>query len=188
MNSFITESKKTADDETEKLEKWLPLVRSRAYAFRQSGAETEDLIQEGLIGLLYAVRAFREGYAASFETFAYICITNRLRFAAARLGRQLSVNGDEEDIAQSSLSVGCEEDPQELFIIGEQVQGWFDAADKLLSPMENRVLRLYLSGYSYREMASALKISQKSVDNALSRARKKLREKNEPALSSAGGK
>lgn len=179
MDSFDTNSKSNvgdaAEDEARKLEKWLPLVRSRAYAFRQSRAETEDLIQEGLIGLLYAVRTFKEGHNASFETYAYICITNRLRSAAAKFGRQLSAVGDKEDILSVMARGEQQEDPQELFIIGEQVQHWLDMADRLLSPMENRVLRLYLGGYSYREMADAMKCSPKSIDNALSRVRKKLR-------------
>ena len=163
--------------EERQLEKWLPLVRSRANAFRQSGIETEDLIQEGLIGLLYAVRAFRQECGASFETFAYVCITNRLRSAVVRLGKQLSFASPEGDMADMMGLVGreSEEDPQELFISGEEAQLWLKRADELLSPMENRVMRLYLGGYSYQEMAAALDSTPKSVDNALCRVRKKLR-------------
>lgn len=163
-------------DEEHQLEKWLPLVRSRANAFRQSEAETEDLIQEGLIGLLYAVRSFRSESGVSFETFAYVCITNRLRSAVVRLGKQspmTSPEGDMNDITR--LGVAIEEDPQELFISREQANNWLERADRLLSPMENRVMRLYLGGYSYREMARMLDSTPKSVDNALCRARKKLR-------------
>ena len=163
--------------EERQLEKWLPLVRSRANAFRQSGIESEDLIQEGLIGLLYAVRAFKQESGTSFDTFAYVCITNRLRSAVAKLGRQASLASPEGDISDMARLANAEmdEDPQELFISGEQAQQWLDRADKLLSPMENRVMRLYLGGYSYQEMAAVLDSTPKSVDNALCRARKKLR-------------
>ena len=181
MNGIKTDPQndccRTSLSEERQLEKWLPLVRSRANAFRQSGIEPEDLIQEGLIGLLYAVRAFKADCGATFETFAYVCITNRLRSAVVRLGKQLSLASPEGDMADMAkfLNSDGEEDPQELFISEEQAQNWLERADKLLSPMENRVMRLYLGGYSYQEMAAALDSTPKSVDNALCRARKKLR-------------
>ena len=124
MNGIKTDPQndgcRTSLSEERQLEKWLPLVRSRANAFRRSGIEPEDLIQEGLIGLLYAVRAFKADCGASFETFAYVCITNRLRSAVVRLGKQLSFASPEGDMADMAkfLNSDGEEDPQELFISG----------------------------------------------------------------------
>lgn len=172
---------KTAPDaalgEEGQLERWLPLVRSRANAFRRKGVEDDDLIQEGLIGLLYAVRAYNCGSGASFETFAYTCITNRLRSAVAKMGRQSSEVSLDDESGAGALNQAADsgEDPQEIFISSEQAAQWLCRVEKALSPLESRAMRLYLGGYSYQEMASILKTSPKSVDNALCRAKAKLR-------------
>ena len=159
------------------LERYLPFVRSRVYAFRQKSIETEDLFQEGLIGLLYAIRAYNLDMGASFETFAYICITNRLRTAVAKADKMPeAVSLESCDIQDKHLvSRVSKEDPQEIFISREQINLWLAKADNCLSDLEKQVIRLYLSGYSYQEIAQTLFSTTKAVDNALQRARRKLR-------------
>lgn len=155
------------------LERYLPLVRSRANAFRQKNVETDDLVQEGVIGLLYAIRAYNDKLGASFETFAYVCITNRLKTAVASAGRKLetvSLDGCPQD-----WRIAGEEDPQEIVISREQSGQWLQRVAACLSGFEHQVIRYYLGGYSYQEMAQLLHSTTKAVDNALQRARRKLR-------------
>lgn len=163
--------------EESRLEYWLPLVRSRANAFRQKGVENEDLIQEGLIGLLYAIRAYDRNCNAQFETFAYTCITNRLRTAILSAGKRLAVVSLDNSFTVPEAACGDEgkEDPQEIFISREQVSQWLEKAKSRLSEFESRAIGLYLGGYSYQEMSVILKSNAKAVDNALQRARRKMR-------------
>ena len=158
--------------EETKLQKWLPLVRSRANAFREKGVEADDLVQEGLIGLLSAIRSYDESRGASFETFAYICITNRMKSAvSSAVKRTETVSLDE-----SQESPDVKADPQEIVLSDDVAERWLDAAVKKLSALEAKVLRLYLAGYSYSQIADAVNASGKTVDNALCRAKNKLRD------------
>lgn len=169
----------TPSGKTEKafdIERYLPLVRSRANAFRQKGIDTDDLFQEGVIGLIYAMRAFDSSMGASFETFAYVCITNRLKNAVTAAGKISSAESYENAFLPDELPFeAAREDPQEILISREGVQQWLDNVKNCLSDFEQRAIRLYLSGYSYQEMAASLQSTTKAVDNALWRARKKLR-------------
>lgn len=163
-------------EKTLDFEQYLPLVRSRANAFRQSGIDTDDLFQEGVIGLIYAMRAFDETLGASFETFAYVCITNRLKNAVAAAGKISSAESLENSLLPGLLPLEAhKEDPQEILVSREGVQQWLDNVKNRLSVFEQRAIRLYLSGYSYQEMAASLQSTTKAVDNALWRAKKKLR-------------
>lgn len=165
------------DGDNALLERFLPLVRSRANAFRQKGVETDDLIQEGVIGLLYAIRAYDHRFGTSFETFAYVCITNRLRSAVATANRELPLVSLDScpPSGESYWNTTQEEDPQEIVISREQFSQWLLRVDACLSDFEHQVIRFYLGGYSYQEIAQLLKSTTKAVDNALQRARRKLR-------------
>ena len=154
-----------------KLQKWLPLVRSRANAFRGKGLEEDDLIQEGLIDLLDAIRRYDPERGASFKTFAYICITHCLVSAVEKVDKRVytvSIDDDEQNI-------GPEKDPQEVVISRDYMKNWLDDAYKLLSSLEEKVFKLYVSGKSYHQISDMLGISEKAVDNALCRARAKMR-------------
>ncbi len=153
------------------LQKWLPLVRSRANAFRGKGMEADDLIQEGLIGLLYAIRAYDADRGASFKTFAYICITNHLTSVMEKADKRIETVSIEDDDRQFIP----DKDPQEVVVSREYLENWLADACKHLSEREEKVFSLYLSGYSYHSMAEMLGISEKAVDNALCRAKSKLR-------------
>lgn len=165
-----------AVSEGQVLERYLPLVRRRAYAFRLMGVEPDDLVQEGLIGLLCAVRAYRMDHGASFETFAYKCITNRLRTAVLAAGRSpWSVGFDDVQACGEEPRYMLQEAPEEILIGREDTQRWLDRMSSLLSDFEQQAIRLYLRGYSYQETAASLQSTTKAVDNALQRARRKLR-------------
>ena len=158
-------------------ERYMPLVRSRAHAFRASGVEADDLVQEGLLGLLYAIRAYDPSYNTSFATFAFTCVTNRMISTVRSVGRnpaRLSLQ-DHSSACPEGLSGSLWDDPQEILDGREQVERWMVRAQSLLSAFEFNALRLYLSGYAYVEMAASLQATTKAVDNALQRARRKLR-------------
>lgn len=135
------------------------------------GGDSEDLIQEGMLGLLDAIRQFDPQRDASFRTFAEVCVRNRLRSAVradARSKNQplnFSVSLDEAE-GESTLPLS----PEEMMIDQESRQ------ERLarLSPFENQVLSLYLTGASYEDIAQRLQRSAKSVDNAVQRIRRKL--------------
>ena len=158
------------------VEEYFPLVRHIANRFRGSAAETDDLLQEGLIGLLYAVRAYDANRRVAFSTFAYRCITNRiLTVVSSAEKKPPGVSLSDPQIADSLLSGGRPNDPQEILIARETVRRWADEAVQMLSAFERKALWLYLTGYSYCEASKILHTSEKKVDNALQRARRKLR-------------
>jgi len=152
------------------LQKWLPLVRSRANAFCGKGLEADDLIQEGLIGLLAAIRGYDAERGASFKTFAYICITRHLTSVIDKADKRVETVSMDDD-----RELFPDKDPQELVVSREYMSNWLNDAYKLLSQLEEKVLKLYLSGNSYRQISDKLGISEKAVDNALCRAKHKLR-------------
>ncbi|MFV0497843.1 MAG: sigma-70 family RNA polymerase sigma factor [Candidatus Fimivivens sp.] len=158
------------------LERYLPMVHSRAKAFRQRGVETDDLVQEGVIGLLQAIRAYDHRYGASFETFAYVCITNRLRSAVAAANQKLPIVSLEQCSPWGeNYWKALQADPQEIVISCDQLGQWLHRVNTCLSDFEHQVIRYYLSGYSYHEIARLLQSTTKAVDNALQRTRRKLR-------------
>jgi len=150
------------------IQDYLPLVRHLVYRCRCDALESEDLLQEGLIGLFNAVLAYDAARGASFSTFAYRCVQNRLRSAVAA-----AVSGaptyPEREIPSAAG------DPQDILQARENLRAWEARAQECLSEREKRVLRLYLGGNSYREIAGRLETSEKSVDNAMQRVRRKMR-------------
>ena len=152
------------------LERYMPMVKQRARFFSQLSAETDDLMQEGLIALVNATRCYEAGHAASFKTYAYQAVTNRMISAIRALKQPLAESYDEWLHLEST-----EQDPFEILIGNENVNNWLNNSYKLLTVFEKDTIKLYLDGYSYREMAASLHSSTKAVDNALQRARNKLR-------------
>ena len=168
------------------MDKYKSMVRKKARAMYLLGGETEDLIQEGMVGLLAAIREYDPSKAASFRTYAEVCIKNRLLSvikAAARdkhtpLNNSVSFetplfcgNGDRYAYRASVQHL---EDPEEIFLSREAFRERMEALMGQLSGFEANVLRLYLTGLSYSEIAAEVKKSPKSVDNAVQRIRRKL--------------
>ena len=169
------------------LNKYKNFVRAKARSYFLIGADREDIVQEGMIGLYKAVRDFRPSKMASFRAFAELCITRQIITAIKTATRQkhrplnsyVSLNKpayDEESDRMlidvlSSVKVSNPED----IIIGQEDYSTIESKmGKLLSPLEMQVLRKYIEGKSYFEVADELGRSVKSVDNALQRVKNKL--------------
>ena len=163
------------------MEKYKGLVRQKARAMFLIGGDTDDLIKEGMIGLFKAVRDFQPGREATFATFARMCIDRQIYSAIQNSNRQkhlplnsyVSLNQEDESSPIWELSV---ENPEEIIIDQETTRDLQQKISDYLSPMENKVLDLYLKGEGYVEIGRILGKSPKSIDNALQRIRAKIRE------------
>ncbi|MCM1106371.1 MAG: sigma-70 family RNA polymerase sigma factor [Blautia sp.] len=165
------------------LEKYKPLVRKKTNAMYLIGGETEDLIQEGMIGLFKAIRDYRQDRDSSFYHFAELCVNRQLYSALEASNRKkhfplnsyVSLSGTESD-GEGEVFLGQTKSPEQQ-VIEQEV--WSDFKKHLtgnLSKMENKVLILYLEGYNYIQIAELLQKSPKSVDNALQRIRQKIKQ------------
>jgi len=160
-------------------ERYSRLIRSVTSKYKISGLEAEDLTQEGLLGLLSAVKTYRADKGASFQTYAGVCINRRILTLLKRSDNNGSkalnnyVSLYDKEVEESvSLEVS---NPEESFISEESFILLKKNISGCLSNRENRVLELYLAGESYSDIAANLLISVKAVDNTLQRIRKKLR-------------
>lgn len=174
------------------------LVRICARPYFLAGGDSEDLIQEGMVGLLAAIREYDPAKAASFRTYAEVCIKNRLFSvikAAARdkhipLNNSVSLGtplfGGNGDPLAFSASDGQGTDPEQILLSRESFRERLEALMGQLSGFEASVLRLYLNGLSYSEIAAEVNKSPKSVDNAVQRIRRKLAQQSSSGDISAG--
>ena len=147
------------------------------YRYCAQGYELSDFVQEGLIGLLSACKSFDENGGMTFKNYAMLCVENRYR----SILRHHSSKGQvpHTQLVPIDDSINSLEDHnamtmQELFESKEYIRSVFSKIEGVLSDLEKKVLSLYLSGYTYKQSATALFIYEKAVDNALSRIRKKL--------------
>ena len=174
------------------MEKYKGLVRSKAKSMYILGGETDDLIQEGMMGLFKAVRDYDSGRDASFMTFAQLCISRQLYTAVQASGRKKhlplntavslytdtvpeSESGTDREVSIMDTIAASDSDPEEQFILTESLALLEEKIDKGLSPLEKQVLDLYLTGMNYVEIAHVLGREEKSTDNALQRIRAKIR-------------
>ncbi|MBQ4159686.1 MAG: RNA polymerase sporulation sigma factor SigH [Clostridia bacterium] len=171
------------------LEKYKGLVKARARAYFLIGADAEDLIQEGMIGLYKAIRDFNKEKQVGFAAFADICTTRQIVTAVKTATRQkhiplnnyVSLNkpvssDDSEKTMLDYLSENLISDPEQIVINQESYDSINKKIGSILSDFELRVLELYLSGRSYQEIADTLDKSAKSIDNALQRTKRKIEE------------
>jgi RNA polymerase sporulation-specific sigma factor len=169
------------------INKYKSFVRAKARTYFLIGADREDIIQEGMIGLYKAIRDFREDKLSSFRAFAELCITRQIITAIKTATRQkhiplnsyVSLNKPifDEESDRTLMDVISEEsisDPEELIINREEFKGIEDKMGEILSELEWEVLSLYLQGRSYQEIAEELDRHVKSIDNALQRVKRKL--------------
>ena len=174
------------------LNKYKNLVRSKAKSMYILGADSEDLIQEGMIGLFKAMRDYDYGRDASFLTFADLCISRQMYTAVTASGRKkhmplntyisLSSKDDSNDEESGRFSleetlVFDSDNPKRIVIDRENVEDIEHFIDTELSSFEKEVLDLYLTGMSYTSIAKVLSKDEKSTDNALQRAKSKLKKK-----------
>lgn len=154
------------------------LVRRCARPYFLVGGDSEDLMQEGMFGLIDAMRAYDPSREASFYTYAEICIRSRLCsvLKAARAGKHSPLN-ESVPLNASILDAQplyCRLDPEDLLIDREKAAALLNHVRSQLSPLENRVLALYLDGLSCGEIADTVGKTYKSVDNAVQRIRRKV--------------
>ena len=169
------------------IEKYKGLVRMKAKAYFMVGAEPEDVVQEGMIGLVKAIRNFDSEREAGFKTFASTCINNQIIKAIRKAEREknqplndaISLN-DQVGDKQEGLTVGdilrasMSNEPEEMLIYEDSLNRLGELSKETFSPLETQVLRGKLQGKSYQEIASELGKSPKTIDNALQRIRKKI--------------
>ncbi len=169
------------------ISKYKNFVRSKARSYFLIGADRDDIIQEGMIGLYKAIRDYEKGKLASFKSFAEICIKRQMITAIKSATRQkhvplnsyVSLNKPvyEEETDRMLIDVLSERDaldPMELFIGREDLNTMENKIEELLSELEMEVLMAYIDGKSYQEIAEELHRDVKSIDNALQRVKKKL--------------
>ena len=166
------------------VERYLPLVNICAARLCLSGAEGKDLSQEGVFGLLSAIRNYDASHGASFHTFAEHCIRMRLlsavksaaRFKHFPLNESISLEqlSEESDPRLSAVMEAFHRNPEDVVLARESKEELYKALSDCLSSFEKTVFALYLDGHSYQEIGTQLGKDSKSVDNALQRIRRKL--------------
>lgn len=172
------------------MDKYKNLVRNKAKSMYILGADREDLIQEGMIGLFKAIRDYDSGRDASFFTFADLCVSRQMYTAVQAAGRKkhaplntyisLYANssqkeeGEEWDLI-NSIASRAGQSPEDMMIDKENVELMEKTIDRELSSFEKQVLDLYLTGMKYTQIAKVLGRDDKSTDNALQRIKNKLK-------------
>lgn len=169
------------------IHKYISYVRAKARTYFIIGADKEDIIQEGMIGLYKAIRDYDGDKLSSFKAFAELCVTRQIITAIKTATRQKHaplnsyvsldkpIYDDESD--RTLLDIVAESntfDPQELLLKRERFTDMEGKLSELLSSLEKEVLRLYMDGCSYQEISVKLKRHVKSIDNALQRIKRKL--------------
>lgn len=185
----LVESVRVGDSEALEylINKYRNFVRAKARSYFLIGADREDIVQEGMIGLYKSIRDFRGDKLTSFKAFAEICITRQIITAIKTATRQKHIPLNsyvsldkpifDEDSDRTLLDViggSRVQDPEELIINKEEFSGLEDKMGEVLSELERKVLMLYLDGRSYQEISEDLDRHVKSIDNALQRVKRKL--------------
>ncbi len=173
------------------LEKYKNLIKSQANQYFIPGADEQDILQEGMIGLFKAVRDFDEKKDASFSTFAKLCVSRNIQTAVNKANRKkqeplntsVSLNAAAEDGGNSELEgqavnslkrLGLD-DPERILIDSENYKFLMESIQNDLSTSERAVFKLMITGLGYKEIAAVLGKESKSVDNAITRIRTKAR-------------
>jgi RNA polymerase sporulation-specific sigma factor len=171
------------------IRRYTSFVRLKASSYFLAGGDSEDLIQEGLVGLYKAVRDFRPDKETSFRSFAELCVTRQIitaiktatRFKHAPLNTYVSFShtpagqdGDGDVTLGDALPGPSVNDPSVRVISTEELQSLVGCLSTTLSSLESDALRLYLEGSSYEQMAVELGCDTKTIDNALQRVKRKI--------------
>ena len=164
---------------------FMPYIRKRASRVHLVGLAYDDVVQEGLIGLFSAVDGYDSAFGTAFETYAITCIDNHIRSALRREMRKKNIplndyysfsdSGGEQWLAGAEPAISLED----FVIVREEVRDTVKRIHLNLSSFEKDVLALYLEGYSYLAISELLSSTPKSVDNALQRARRKLKKQED---------
>ena len=169
------------------IEKYKGLVRTKSKAYFIAGAEAEDVVQEGMIGLMKAVRSFDADREASFKTYASTCINNQIIKAIRKAEREknqplndaISLDNhlrekDDDLTIGDILKASMFDEPEEKVIYEDTLERLKSISQQIFSPLEAQVLRAKIAGKNYQEIAEELGKSPKTIDNAIQRIRKKI--------------
>lgn len=156
--------------------RYLGLIRAKARLFEGAAApEKEDLWQEGLLGLYAAAISYRPEGGASFSTYAGVCVYNRMASAVRKHGSSANRPLNESVSLEDAGEAAVEEGPESRVELREEFRSFCKKMDVSLSPLERKVLALYLNGYRRKEAAQLAGMSLRTFDNALHRVRAKLK-------------
>jgi RNA polymerase sporulation-specific sigma factor len=170
------------------LDRYRHYARAKARLYFLAGADREDVVQEGMIGLFKAVRDFDASKNTAFRAFAEMCITRQIITAIKSATRQkhlplntyvslskpMSAGSGDDHVLESTLDSHLEADPADLVVSAEEIEAINASVADVLSELEGEVLHLYMDGKSYQEIADRLGRHVKSIDNALQRIKRKL--------------
>ena len=168
------------------LERYRDMVRKEARKFFLAGGDEEDLIQEGMIGLFKAITSYQEGKSTSFSTFAYLCVHRQIYTTITAFNRKKHIplntsialfeykdQGDE--FALDEILENPDETPEERLLRKEEIKDYYQKINQKLSEFEKQVMYYYLNGDNYTVIAKKLGRTDKSIDNAIQRIRKKIK-------------
>ena len=179
----------SADAYDRLVRRYYSFVRLKASSYFLVGGDSEDLIQEGLVGLYKAIRDFRSDRESSFRNFAELCITRQIITAVKTATRNkhtalnqyvsfsqtpAAAGPDSETTLEEVLPGPSVRDPANQVIAGEELESLVACLTSVLSELESRVLALYLDGHSYEVIGEKLDCDTKTVDNALQRVKRKV--------------
>ena len=156
------------------LERYKELVKSIARSYFLVGGDRDDLVQEGVLGLLKAVNTFDKERGASFKTFVYRCVSASIQNAVKKSLSKGNMPLNDSVELTDELKLVSPFNPEEMLLIGERGRALNDGANAALSELEFKILRYYLAGMTYGEIGKLTGRSANSADNALQRIKKKL--------------
>ncbi len=156
--------------------RYFPLVKNRASGYVGTDFESEDLTQEGFIGLIRAVRTYRVDGGSSFKTYAILCIDNSIISAVRKGLSKKRIPGSAIIPLDDCSSLPEETSTEDTYFTKEEFRVLKENFSSKLSSFENQVFSLYIAGYDYDKISSSLGVSNKSVNNAVSRIKRKLRD------------
>jgi len=180
---------KNGDKEAEEylIRKYKEFVKNRSHQYYIAGADRDDIIQEGMIGIFKAIRDYEDDKGASFSTFAELCITRQIisaikqarRLKHGPLNTYISLSkpiSDEEPVnnLENTLFSSKDTDPEFMLLLKEEINHIETNGSEIFSKLEQKVLSGYINGKNYVEIAALLGKSPKSIDNAIQRIKKKL--------------
>lgn len=162
------------------LKEYSKILSFNAQKYYLIGAEQEDLLQEGILGLLKAIKFYDET-KSSFSSFAFLCIRREMISAIRKANTQknsvlneaLTTSSMIEDSSDLDNYISSENNPEEAYLLKEEIKEFKNFSDKNFSKFEKEVLKYLIRGYSYREIAKILSKNLKSIDNTIQRIRKK---------------
>lgn len=190
QDEAIVKMAQNGDEEAEEylIRKYKDVVRNKAHLYFMVGADSEDIVQEGMIGIFKAIRAYQEDRLASFRTFAELCINRQIITAIKRAGRlkhsplntSISLNKpisdgeDKEQTLEHTLLSNSHTDPEAIVLLKADMDFIEGNSGDILSDLELRVWNEFLQGKTYAQIGAIMGKSPKAVDNAVQRTKRKI--------------